>query len=286
LDQILSDYRPESELMALSRSSGGPPRVLSDDLFRVLCRAREFAERTDGAFDPTVGPVIRLWRRARRERELPKVEQLSEALGRVGYAKLELDSAARTARLTMPRMQLDLGGIAKGFAADEAMAVLRQHGVPSALIAAAGDIVAGGAPPDQAGWRVGIAPWGADRPPEEFITLRDAAVSTSGDAEQFVDLGGTRYSHIIDPRTGKALTGRVAVTVIARDATTTDALATALCVLGAERGLPLADETPGAAARFMRQTERGIEQRQSMRFPVLSDRANADAVRHTPVTFR
>jgi thiamine biosynthesis lipoprotein len=145
-------------------------------------------------------------------------------------------------------MQLDLGGIAKGFAADEAAAVLSKRGIRSALVAAGGDIAATDAPPDHAGWRVAVASLDDAGTPAGYVTLANAAVSTSGDAEQVLVAGGVRYSHIFDPRTGRALTGHRSVTVVARNAMTSDALATAVSVLGAERGLRLVEETPGAAA--------------------------------------
>src|SRR5437667_11520757 len=147
-------------------------------------------------------------------------------------------------------MQLDLGGIGKGYAADAALAVLKRHGIHSALVAAGGDIAVSSAPPGQPGWRIAIAPLephlGAERGPEiQNLLLCNAAVSTSGDAAQHVEDGGIRYSHIIDPNTGLALTGRSSVTVVARNCTASDGLATAVSVLGPARGLELIRATPG-----------------------------------------
>jgi len=146
-------------------------------------------------------------------------------------------------------MRLDLGGIAKGYAADQALAILKGRGFARALVAASGDIAAGDPPPGQRGWRVSIA--SMDTRTNETVrsvVLHNAGISTSGDTEQFTEIDGVRYSHIVDPRIGVGLTNRIQVTIIARNATTTDALATGVSVLGASRGLALADALPRTAA--------------------------------------
>ncbi len=258
LDDTMSDYRPSSELRRICRAAGGPPVRVSEDLYRVLAASQELARRTDGAFDITIGPVVQLWRRARRRHDLPEAGRLAEARRRVGFEMLRLDPAKRTAQLLRKGMLLDLGGIAKGYAADRALEVLKQHGIQSALVAASGDIAVSAPPPGKNGWRVGIAPLESpERNPSRYLLLRNAAVSTSGDAEQHVDIGGTRYSHIVDPRTGMALTGRHSVTVVAPSATTTDSLATAISVLGPERGLRLGAATSGAGVLFVEGTSAG-----------------------------
>ena len=249
LDMILSDYRESSELMEVSRRSGGGPVSVSEDLFRVLHAAQDVARRSDGAFDVTVGPLSVLWREARREKVLPDPARVDVARRLVGAGKMELDEGKRTVRLRDAGMRLDVGGVAKGFAADEAAAVLGRAGISSALVAAGGDIVVTAPPPGAAGWRIAVAALeGADRPPAGYLTLHDAAVSTSGDAEQFLLVNGLRYSHIFDPRTGRAIAGPSSVTVIAARGTTSDALATAVSVLGGEPGTRLVDETDGTAS--------------------------------------
>jgi thiamine biosynthesis lipoprotein len=249
LNDTLSDYRDTSELMEVSRRAGGPAMRVSDDLFRVLSAAQQMAVVSAGAFDPTAGPLSLLWREARRRQALPDAPRIAAARALVGAEKLELDAARQTVRLRAAGMQLDLGGIAKGFAADEAAAVLRGCGIRSALVAAGGDIVVTAPPPGTKGWRVAIAAiGGADGAAAGYLTLHDAAVSTSGDAEQFVAVNGVRHSHIFDPRTGHALVGRHSVTVVAPNGTTSDGLATAVSVMGGDRGARLVDRTPGAAA--------------------------------------
>ena len=252
LDNTMSDYKPDSELMRLSRGAGGPPAKVSEDLFQVLAAAQELAARSGGAFDVTVGPLVRLWRRARRRHELPDADRLAQALALVGYRNLLLDPRHRTAQLLKPAMLLDLGGIAKGYAADEALSVLKRDGITSALVAAAGDIVCSRPPTGRESWRIEIAAPVASTTSADkrtrYLSLRDAAVSTSGDAEQHLDVSGQHYSHIINPATGMALTGRRSVTVVAPRGITADSYAVAVCVLGPKRGLELIDSTNGMAA--------------------------------------
>lgn len=249
LDRMMTDYDPDSELMRLCQRPAGEPVHVSEELFAILQESQRVAELTDGAFDVTVGPVIRLWRRARRAETLPTPEQLARARRSVGWRNLKLDAAAGTVTLQTAHMQLDLGGIAKGFAADQALAELRRHGLNRALVAASGDIAVGDPPPGQRGWRVevgGLRNTGRATP--RILLLANAAVSTSGDAEQFVEIGGKRYSHIVDPRTGIGLTERWQVSIVAPHAAQTDAFATAVSVLGKERGLRVVASQPGMGA--------------------------------------
>jgi thiamine biosynthesis lipoprotein len=273
LEDVMTDYDPNSELMQLCAKPFGQPVRVSDDLFAALAKAQSIAARSDGAFDMTLGPVVRLWRRARRTGELPPPEALARARAAVGWQKVKLDPRQRTVTLTAPNMQLDLGGIGKGFAADAALALLRARGICRALVAASGDIAVGDPPPGEAGWRVGIGALDSrDGPPLCVLQLRNAAVSTAGDSEQFVEIGGRHYSHILDPATGLGLTNRMQVTVVARHAADTDALDTTVRVLGVERGLKLIEAEPQAAAfvqyRAPDGTVRVVKSRRWERLPV------------------
>ena len=164
-------------------------------------------------------------------------------------------------------MKLDVGGIAKGYAAQEALEVLKKEGVTRALVGGAGDIVTGDAPPDARGWKVAIAPVEPGKGgPTRILLLVNAAVSTAGDAEQFVIIDGHRYSHIINPGTGVGVEDRASVTVVAPDGGTADALETTAYILGPDRGLKLVDDTPGASAIFVRSTPEGIKTFESKRF--------------------
>ena len=248
LDQILSDYRDDSELNAIARTAVHREVRISDDLFEVLRRSQELAAASGGAFDVTQGPVIRLWREARRTHRVPDPAALRDASARTGYGNLHLDAVRRTVRLDTAGMQLDVGGIGKGYAASAALDALRRHGIRSALVAVSGDLAFSDAPPGQRGWRIRLQ----DDPPAEgapaTVELSHAAVSTSGNSAQHVDIDGRRYSHIVDPASSSALVNDLTVTVIARDGAEADGLATAVSVLGAERGLALIESRPSAAA--------------------------------------
>lgn len=250
LNKVMSDYDPQSELSLLSATSGSRLRVkLSDDLWCVLDRSQQLAAATDGAFDVTCGPLTKMWRSARRTKTFPPTDRMAVARAAVGFRNLVLDTMARTAELRVPNMRLDLGGIAMGYAADEALKVVTRHGIANAMIDASGDIVCSAAPPGEKGWKIGIAPLTESKgPPSRYVWLVDGALTTSGDAFQFVEIGGKRYSHIVDPHTGLGLTTRSSVTVTARDCMTADSLATAVSVLGPERGLKLIEASPGTAA--------------------------------------
>ena len=244
LDRLLSNYDPDSELSRLCMHSGpGRPTPVSDELFAVLKHAERVSRATDGAFDVTVGPLTALWRRARRRKELPTEALRKAALAQVGWEQVKLDPKHRTVELKLEEMQLDLGGIAKGFAADEARRILAEQGLTRVLIDAGGDVVAGDPPPGADHWRIGIAPLDSARgTPERFLKLQNASVATSGDAVQHVEINGVRYSHIVDPRTGLGLTTPSSVTVVAPTGIQADSLASALSVLGPERGIEFLEQ--------------------------------------------
>jgi len=268
LNDILSDYDPDSELSKLSRISGGGEAVkLSDDMWAVLDQAQELAGRSRGAFDVTVGPEVNLWRKARREKKMPDEMELSKARAAVGFKNLQLDSRNHTAKLLVPNMRLDLGGIAKGYAVDEALKVLRQNKIRSALVSGGGDLAVSDAPPGKKGWRIEIAPLDTpDAPPKKFVLLQNVALATSGDVFQHLEIDGKRYSHIVDPRTGVGLTDHSLVTIIAKNCATADSLATAASVLGPEAGMKLIEETRGAEIHLMRKPAGKIEALESRGF--------------------
>lgn len=250
LEAVLSDYREDSELAGLLRQDPGKPVKVSRDLFMVLRRSQDFAARTAGAFDVSVGPLTRLWRQARRGGSLPSPAALHDALARVGWQNLELDPVRSTITLGKNGMQLDFGGIAKGYACDEALGVLRQQGIASAMVELGGDIAVSGAPPGRVGWNISLPD--IQNPDARYQTLTHASISTSGDTEQFVEIEGRRYSHIVDPKTGLGLTHRTSVTVIARHGIVSDALSTSLSVMGEKAGRELlaGEEYQGIRAYF------------------------------------
>lgn len=241
LDTMMSDYRVDSELNKLCAKSGGPAVHVSPEMFLVLQRAVEVSRRSHGAFDVTVGPLVRLWRAARKSAVLPTVAEIANARAHVGWQHIYLDKSTGYVRLDTPGMKLDFGGIAKGYADDEAQRVLKEHGVDRALVEMGGDIVVSDPPPGEKGWKIEV-PNAVARPSRSRVSptvpvgrreipFQNCAVSSSGDTEQFVVIGGRRYSHIVDPRTGWALTTRVQVTVIAKDGLTSDPLTKAVTML-------------------------------------------------------
>ncbi|MFG0304752.1 MAG: FAD:protein FMN transferase [Phycisphaerales bacterium JB040] len=263
LEAVMSDYRADSEAMRLMRRS---PRELHDvsvDLAGVLALSEWVWGLSDGAFDVTLGALTHRWRIARREGVLPSEEERAGLLGRSGMGLLELDEDSGRVRFGRAGMVLDFGGIGKGHAAQCALDHLRLLGHPDSLVEIGGDLVVGEAPPGLDGWTVAIET-GLGEGDRETRVLSHAAVATSGDAEQFVEIDGVRYSHLIDPRTGLGLSERIAVTVVLRarylswygfeyqdwppDRPTrgllggcADALASAISVAGARRGREIAD---------------------------------------------
>ena len=276
LERILSDYDPESELSRLSAQAPTTvPEPVSDDLWRVLTRAVEIRDATGGAFDPTVGPLTSLWRQARRSGRLPVPDKLAIAREAVGPETLRLVADNRGVVLTRPAMRLDLGGIGMGYAVDRVIEVLRRRGIAAAMVDASGDIAVTAAPPGTAGWKIAVAPLrptgagdgDASGDTGEHLLLSHAAVTTSGDAFQAVEIDGRRYSHIVDPRTGLGVAGPAAVTVVAPDCTTADALATAASVLGSEQAAAVIAGTPGCAARFVSMADGQLQYSRTSRWP-------------------
>jgi thiamine biosynthesis lipoprotein len=257
LNQSLSDYLEESETNQLCRTAPHhEPRRVSADLYRLVSRGLEFSHLTGGAFDVTVGPASHAWRKAIKRNRLPEAAKIAELRPAIGADKVELRPPDQL-RLIAPDMQLDFGGIAQGDAADEVAAIFLAAGIKSALIDASGDIRAIGSPPGEAGWSIEITQPSAAE--SAIVCLKDAAISTSGDLEQRLVIDGIRYSHLVDPRTARAVEQSVQATVIGPDATTADALASALCVLSPDEGLKLIESLPGVEAQLILPDKSGTQ---------------------------
>lgn len=251
LESALSDYRSDSDLNRVNAAAGSGPVEIPEALAGVLDRAVALTRETGGAFDPTVGPLVDQWRRTRDTGRLAPPEQRATARELVGVDGLDLrrtPGQPTTVALARPGMRLDLGGIGKGVAAAEAVRVLAAEGFPMALASIAGDVAAGDPPPGRRGWRV-LAGRDGEAAPARLEIAR-AAVSTSGDSAQFVEIGGVRYAHIVDPATGLGATVARAVTVLAPDAADADALASAFHLMGPDAAAPIIAARPGTAARF------------------------------------
>jgi thiamine biosynthesis lipoprotein len=232
INAVASDYLPDSELSRLNGTT--EEKQLSPLLADLIRISLETAAKTDGLFDPTIGPLTKLWRITRQTGKLPDPEVLKATRDACGWHDLDFSFEEKTLRFHKPGMSLDLGGMAKGYTADRMLEAMARHGISRACIAAGGDLRLGEAPPDKAGWRVGLKGFDDDHN-EEVMELANCAVSTSGDLHQHVEIEGKRYSHIIDPATGLGMTEHVAVTVIAATGTLSDALDTPMCLAGADR---------------------------------------------------
>jgi thiamine biosynthesis lipoprotein len=256
LNGIFSDYEGSSEVRRLCEASGpGRPIKVSHELFIVLEASLQLSCETDGAFDVTVGPLTKLWRRARRREVMPEPERLAAERKLVGYQLVRLNPKMKSVALLREGMRLDFGGIAKGYAADEALRVLSEHGLTRALVDASGDIVAGDPPPNAEFWVVEIEALARRKPvgkltgkpandseesgPAPHLRICNQAVATSGDAYQSAVIAGRRYSHIVDPKTGLGLSQRSSVTIIAPTGMMADGLASAISVLGPKAGIKL-----------------------------------------------
>ncbi len=255
LEQILSEWRPDSELSRLSDAAGSPARPLSRELLAVLVRSNEIAVATEGAFDPTFHGVGQLWSFAPGAVP-PSREAVAAKLPLVGWQRLELDNKAGTGRLADPGMKLGLGAIGKGFAADEASALLVRQGFANHVVEVGGDTFAAGSK-DGAAWMVGIA-----RPDGPgvvgAIPSRDRAVVTSGDYQRYLEHEGVRYAHILDPRTGWPVPierSPKSVTLVAANATDADAYCTAVAVMGVEAGMAFVEAHPEIDAVIITQDD-------------------------------
>jgi FAD:protein FMN transferase len=227
LDRLLSNYRPASEWSGVNREAGTRPVKVSPQLFALLSACLEYSRQSNGAFDITVGPLVNVWGFHRGEGQLPRPADVTQALDRVGYRHVHLDPAARTVQFARPGMELDPGGIGKGYAVDRVVLVLKRSGVRSALVSASGSSIFGmGAPPDEPrGWSITIRAPTDPRQSAAEIFLKDTAMSTSGSYERFFRAGGRTYSHIIDPRTGYPAQGSASVSVVAPRTIDTEAWA-------------------------------------------------------------
>ena len=241
LNGIMSDYDSESELSLLSERRGWI-RV-SDDLFTVLRAAKRYSTISEGAFDVTAGPMVLLWRRSRRQHELPSEQLIEQAKQRVGNHLWEIEEKTQSVRLLKADMKFDLGGIAKGYAIDKAFEIIQRHGITSLLVDAGGDFRVGAPPPGTEGWRIAKG--------KETVLVKETAMATSGGQFQFVVIDGVRYTHIVDPKTGLGVTGSQTVHVTAPTAMEADALATAVILLGREKGQALIDTVPKATMEFV-----------------------------------
>lgn len=234
LNMILSDYREDSETNTLCRTAGSDQYVkVSEDLWKILQESVKATKYSDGYFDVTIGPLSQLWRRMKRQKQLPTNSQIAEAKQRVGIEKIVFDSKNQSIKLDVKGMRLDFGGIGKGYAEDKMMQILKENGINSALIEAGGNILVSDAPNDSPkGWEIIIK--------NMKYYLKNRGISTSGDVYQFVEIEGKKYAHILDPKTGIGYAEPHQISIIAKDGSSSDWLSTALYLMPAIDGQKLA----------------------------------------------
>jgi thiamine biosynthesis lipoprotein len=268
LNTIFSDYIDSSELNRLNATSGQKRYVpVSEALFSILKYSLNAARLSGGSYDISMGPVVKLWRKARKEKALPNPDSLKKALSKVGYQYVHLNEVQKSVWLEKKGMLLDLGGLGKGYVAQAALNTIQSKEFKSAMVNAGGKIAIGEAPPGRDGWRIGIAvPEEKEELMPHLLMLKNTSVATSGDIYQHLDINGKRYSHIIDPKTGLGITWQRNVTVIAKDGTISDWLATACSVLSEKKSFELIKKFPGAALLISEIKDGKLIQRSSSNF--------------------
>ena len=251
IDRLMSHYKADSPLSRLNREAAAHPVKVEPELFDFIAEAMRYNRESGGAFDITVGPLMKAWGFFRGEGRMPSGEELAAARRLVGGAHVRLSPAEKTIAFDQPGVELDLGGIAKGYAVDRVVALLRQRPIAAALVSSGGSTIYGlGAPPGRSGWDVTIQDPIDARKVARTVTLKDRAVSVAGRSEKSFESGGVRYSHIMDPRTGWPVQGVLTVAVLTSNGTEGDALDDALFVMGPERGRTFVKGFPGTEAFF------------------------------------
>lgn len=244
INSLFSDYDSTSELSRLNAKAGKEPMIVSSRLWNLLISSRQAWLQSKHSFDITIGPLSRLWRKARKEKIFPNSWEVAQRKALVGFQLLQLNPVTHSVYLPKKGMLLDLGGIAKGYAAQEVVNYLTSKGITRSLADAGGDMAMSLPPPNSRGWTIGVnVPETTDDLLPQKLLLQNKAVATSGDAYQFIEHKGKRYSHIADPRTGYGITSQRNVTVIADDGALADWLATACSILSIKEAIQLSEKT-------------------------------------------
>jgi thiamine biosynthesis lipoprotein len=232
VDRLLSNYNPASELSRMNQEAPKEPFHASAELFNFVTACRQFYDDTNGTFDPTVGALVRAWGFFSKQPSLPTAEQIAAGKLASGFDKVQIDLGNKTIRYAVPGLEMDPGGIGKGYAADQAIEVLRRLGIRSALVSAGGSSISAiGRPPGQRAWQIAIANPANQSKPVAVVELRDASLSTSGVSRQSLESGSHTYSHIFDPRTGEPVETMCQVTVVTQNGSAAEALSKAAFIL-------------------------------------------------------
>lgn len=258
IEQKMSLHSKNSEISLLNSQAGEQAVVVSPDTFQVIQQALEISALSAGAFDPTVGPLVEAWDIGGDNPRRPSQEEIDALLTLIRYERVVLDEQNHSVFLQDKGMALDLGGIAKGYAADEVARVLREHGVESAIVNLGGNVLTLGTKPDSAAWRIGIQDPNSLRGDYVMIaSLVDQTLVTSGPYERFLELDGIVYHHILDTKTGYPVDSEFdSVSIITHNSTLADALSTSLYALGYEKGMALINTLDDVEAIFMTKDKR------------------------------
>ncbi len=271
IDRLLSTYKDDSEISAVNRRASKEPVVVGADFRNVVAASRIYFGLGRGAFDPTVYPLMRLWRFTTREGRIPTNEEQAKAKSLIDLRKVLLDESTSAVSFLQDGMALDFGGIAKGYAVDRAVEVLKKQGVTRAIVDAGGNFYALGTPRGREHWQVGIRhPLRLDEVVAR-LPVSNKGVATSGNYERFFEIGGRKYCHIMDPRTGRPVEGMLSATVVADTAMAADALSTTVFVLGPEEGMRLIERLPGVEGMLIVQEAGSPEQFRILLSPGLKD---------------
>jgi FAD:protein FMN transferase len=252
LVQIFTDYDQQSEVCQLTQDDHIDTwQMVSPELWDVIKVSDDWYRLSDGAFDASIGRLSVLWRKARKSKSIPTAEEIADARRYCGWNHVELDVAKRSVRIHLAGLKFDFGAVAKGYIIEHAYQQLAMKGLPSSLVRAGGDLRCGAPPPGRDGWTIEIAKIDdSDTSPSRYL-LSNAAISSSGDLFQYIEIAGRRRSHVLDPKTGMGVEGPMLVTVIAPTSTEADVSDTAICVMGHERGLEVAKSRTGLKVRIV-----------------------------------
>ncbi len=246
IEKLMSINLDDSEIIRVNKNAGIKPVKVSDDTYKVVQTACEFAEKTDGLFDPSVGPLVQLWGIGSKNARVPSKEEIAQILPLINYKNIILNEREKTIYLSKPGMIIDVGGIAKGYAADRGVEIFKQHNVKYGYVNIGGNVIVHGAKPDKSLWKIGVQDPRAPKRGDLMgvIEMHDQAIVTSGDYERYyTDKNGKRYHHILNPKTGyPAEAGLISASTIGDNSLRADALSTSVFLLGAEKGQQLAEK--------------------------------------------
>ena len=245
IERLISEWDSTSQTTTINRNAGIAPVKVDQELFDLISRSIKVSQLTEGAFDISFAPLMKVWKMNKTMTTLPSASDIETAKSKVGYTKIELDPGNQTVFLKEKGMKIGFGGIGQGYVANRCMQLMKNMDILAGLISVSGDIITWGKQPDGSDWRIGIADPRNKSAVISWLSVSNTSLVTSGNYEKFVVIDGNRYGHILDPRTGLPANGIGSVTIMSPDAEVSDALATGIYVLGIEKGLALINRLRG-----------------------------------------